>query len=234
MNILAIGAHPDDLEIYAFGTLARYTLRGDTVICATVSNGNLGHYRYTPEALRTIRYKEAENAASVIGAEYYCLDCCDLRVNASDEVTQRKAVELIRRVRPDLIITNPPVDYMPDHVETNRLVFHAAFASSIPHYPADGENFDDVVPIYYYESSGGVGFIPDEYVDITQTYKIKQKALACHESQLDWLDEHDGSNTLQEMEINALYRGLQCKARYAEGFASSRLHMRLRTYRLLP
>lgn len=123
---------------------------------------------------------------------------------------------------------------MSDHVETNRLVFYAAFASSIPHYITESGCYDDTVPIFYYESAGGFGFLPDEYVDISDTYSMKVEALKCHSSQLEWLSEHDSSNPLREMEITALFRGMQSKVRYAEGFMHSRLHLRMRTFRLLP
>ncbi len=234
MNILAIGPHPDDLEINAYGTLAKCVRRGDRVTCASVSNGNLGHYVYMPEELRRIRLEEARAAAGVIGAEYLCLDCGDLAIDATDADLQRKMVELMRRAQPDLIITNPPNDYMSDHVETNKLVFYAAFASSIPHYGAGNDRVCETVPIYYYESSGGMGFVPDEYVDVSDTYALKLEALQCHRSQLEWLDAHDSADTIKEMEITAMFRGMQSRVRYAEGFMNSRLHLRMRTYRLLP
>ncbi len=234
MNVLAIGAHPDDLEFYAFGTLAKCIRRGDRVTCATVANGNMGHYDLQPDELREIRFHEAMNAAKRIGADYASIDLGDLDVNSYDVRAQKKIVELIRECKPDIIITNSPEDYMTDHVETSRLVFFAAFASSIPHYEAKAPLYEPIVPIYYYESSGGIGFIPDEYVDITDTFELKLEAMKCHESQLDWLNAHDDLDTLRSIEINALYRGMQCKAEYAEGFRICRTHLRLRTKRFLP
>lgn len=234
MKILAIGTHPDDLEINAYGTLAKCVKRGDEVTCASVCNGNLGHFQLLPDELSIIRFKEAKSAAEIIGADYVCLNCNDMRLDSRNPEIQRKTTDLIRRVRPDFIITNPPDDYMSDHVETSKLVFYSAFASSLPHYKTEHPDYEDIMPIYYYESAGGLGFIPDEYVDITDTYELKCKALKCHESQLIWLSEHDGADTLREIEITALYRGMQCKAKYAEGFKYSRLHLRSRAFRQLP
>ena len=74
MNILAIGCHPDDLEIACAGTLAKYAARGDRVIMCHVANGNLGHAVIMPEELREIRMKEAENAAKIIPVSYTHLD----------------------------------------------------------------------------------------------------------------------------------------------------------------
>ena len=235
MNVLAIGAHPDDLEIECFGTLARYVQRGDYVCCASVASGSLGHMTIPPEELARIRLGEAERAAAVIGAEYKAIGCGDMAVNYYDEDTRRKIADLMRYARPDVIITHHPDDYMNDHIETSRLVFYAAFAATLPHYAGAIQAASvDVVPIYYMETSGGLGFVPEAYVDITGTFELKKRALECHESQLVWLKDHDDSNPLDGIRIAAEYRGMQSGVRYAEGFCRCRTDGRVTCGRLLP
>ena len=70
MNVLAIGCHPDDLEIGCYGTLAKYVKLGHNVSVCHVANGNLGHVEIMQDELRAIRFQEAENAAKVIGAKH--------------------------------------------------------------------------------------------------------------------------------------------------------------------
>lgn len=134
MVVLAVGAHPDDLELKCFGTLAKYVKQGHTVVVCTVANGSLGDYSIKPEELAEIRKKEATAAAEKIGATYIGLNINDLQVDGHSEYQQKKMAELIRQVKPDVIITHSPDDYMSDHVETSHLVFFSSFASSIPNY----------------------------------------------------------------------------------------------------
>ena len=234
MNILAIGAHPDDLELYCYGTLAKYAQQGHKVFTCTITNGNLGHYEIKPEELGEIRRMEAENAAKIIGAQYIALDVGDLKINSYDESLRNKVVETIRIVKPDLIITHNPEDYAPDHVETSKLVFYSSFASSIPNYKTDTVFFDSIVPIFYMETAAGINFIPQEYVDISETMELKLSAIQCHKSQTQWLDEHDGFDMVNYAKVSGEYRGFQSSVKYAEGFRKCNTWPRLISERLLP
>ncbi|HRU32240.1 MAG TPA: PIG-L family deacetylase, partial [bacterium] len=69
MRILAVGAHPDDLELLCAGTLAKYSKEGHTVVMAHMCNGNKGHFTIPPEELASIRAEEAKKSAEIIGAE---------------------------------------------------------------------------------------------------------------------------------------------------------------------
>ena len=134
----------------------------------------------------------------------------DLR---ADDVKARMAmVDIIRLARPDVIITHGPEDYMPDHVAVSELVFSRAFwppfrtgrpERDIPHH-------DKVAPIYYMDTLAGVGFTPEEYVDITETLDIKVKMLECHESQLTWMREHDKIDMVEF--VTSLARAAVCSA----------------------
>lgn len=235
MNILAIGCHPDDLEIGCGGTLAKYAKEGHTVIMCHVANGNMGHAVIMPEELRSIRTAEAERAGEVIGAEEVInIDVPDLEVNSYNEDTVKKVIDVIRYAKPDAIITHSPNDYMKDHLEVNKLVFDASFSSSIPHLSTSNPQYSTIAPIYYMDTLAGVNFLPTEYVDISETIEIKLNALNCHESQIKWMLEHDKIDFLDFVRTVSKFRGLQCGVAYAEGFTRCATWPRLDTKRLLP
>ena len=123
MNVLAVGCHPDDIEISCSGTLAKCVKRGDKVTVCHVANGNMGHEIIPPEELRVIRAAEAKKAGALAGIEVVTLDIGDLLPNGCDFSQRDKLVEVIRKVQPDFIITHSPTDYMPDHVAVSKLVF---------------------------------------------------------------------------------------------------------------
>ena len=234
MNILAIGCHPDDLEIACAGTLAKYATRGDRVIMCHVANGNLGHAVIMPEELREIRRKEAENAAKIIGAESISIDVGDMHVEASERETINRLIEVVRYAKPDLIITHNPDDYMRDHQQTSQLAFHASFGSSIPHIETVTEAYGEIVPLFYMDTLAGINFVPTEYVDVTDTIDTKLEALACHESQIKWMLEHDKIDFIDFVRTCSKYRGLQCSVPFAEGFRQYAGWPRFSTKRLLP
>lgn len=235
MRILAVGCHPDDLEIGCGGTLALYARQGHEVFMAHVANGNLGHAVIEPPELRDIRRKEAQTAGKILGAkEVFSLDVGDLMVSEFNEELVSEMAALIRHTQPDVILTHAPQDYMRDHVQTGQLVFNASFASSVPHYAPDTPAHPLVCPIYYMDTLAGVNFLPVDYVDISETIEIKLEALACHESQIKWMLEHDKIDFLDFVRTCAKFRGLQCGAKYAEGFARCQAWPRIPTKRLLP
>lgn len=234
MVVLAIGAHPDDLELNCFGTLAKFVKQGHTVYTCTVCNGSLGSYVIEPGELAEMRKKEAADAAEMIGAKYVCVDIGDTEVNGFDAEQQRKMASIIRDIRPDLIITHAPNDYMIDHVQTYHLVFNASFQASVPHYEAPNMRDTAVTPIYFMENAYGVDFLPQDYVDITDEIDIKEKALGCHKSQVDWLRDHDNFDLLRYVRLAGEYRGVQCGAKFAEVFRKLDVSLRVTANRLLP
>lgn len=233
MNVLAVGAHPDDLEILCGGTLARYAREGHRVVMAHVCNGNKGHHHIPPDELAETRDGEAVASSSVIGAEHVNIDIDDLDAYVEREQVL-KCVDLIRSSEPDVIITHSPDDYMPDHSVSARLVFDASFVATLPHVKTKHGHFDRVTPVYYMDTLAGVNFKPSEYVDITDTFEAKEKMLSCHKSQLDWLREHDKVDILEFIRTVAEFRGLQCGVKFAEAFSRVEKWGRNPVGRLLP
>jgi len=234
MNVLAVGCHPDDLEIGCGGTIAKYARDGHKVFMCAVANGNKGHKVIQPEELAAIRKKEAENAAKVLGADFISLDVGDLLVNSNNEDTVDKMIDVIRYTKPDVIITHNPEDYMRDHMETSKLVFNASFAASVKHRATKHEVLDAIPPIMYMDVVAGMNFVPTEYVDISDVIEQKLEAVACHESQIVWLKEHDGIDFIDFVKICSKYRGIQCGVAFAEGFRPCISWPRMAAKRLLP
>lgn len=235
MNILAVGCHPDDLEIGCGGTLAKYATLGHHVVMCHVTSGDKGHVSILPDDLKVIRFKEAQEAGYVIGAvEVLCLGVPDLEVNSNNPEIIKNMVDVVRYVKPDIIITHSLDDYMKDHIEVSKLVFDASFSSSIPHLVTDHIRYDKIVPIFYMDTLAGMNFIPTEYVDINETIERKLKALDCHQSQIKWMKEHDEIDFLDFVRTCSKFRGLQSGVTFAEGFRQCMTWPRVRTMRILP
>ncbi len=234
MKVLAVGAHPDDLELLAGGTLARLRADGHEVTMCHVASGNRGSYHLTADQAAATRLVEARTATDEIGARHATLGIPDCEVNAADPVQRRQAVDLVRRHRPDLIITHGSEDYMADHNETSRLLFDASFFASVPLFETQESPHDLVPAMYYMDTVNGLGSTPTEYVDISDVIEVKTRMLAAHASQLEWLREHDNIDVLADMRTVSAYRGLQCGVGFAEGFTACLTSLRVRTHRLLP
>src|SRR6266852_3506650 len=130
-RILSVHAHPDDVEILAAGTLALLARMGHQITIVTMTPGDKGSMIHGAEEIAAIRRDEAEAAAKLIGAEYQCAEFRDLEIFVDHE-SRSRIVELLRVVRPDVVLTAPPVDYLCDHEATSVLVRDACFASSAP------------------------------------------------------------------------------------------------------
>lgn len=235
MNVLAIGCHPDDLEIGCYGTLAKYIKQGNDVAVCNVANGNLGHAEIMPDELRNIRLSEAKAAAKLIGATHYTVDIGDLNVSAENNELISRLAKVIREVQPDMIITHYERDYMNDHMQTYFSVFRATFAASCNHYDLNAHPASaPITPLYHMDTLTGVDFLPTEYVDISDVIEQKMEALSYHQSQIKWMKEHDGIDFLDMVRTCSKARGYQCGTVYAEGFRMNRNYLRMVPKRMLP
>ena len=233
LRVLAVGAHPDDVEILCAGTLAKYAAAGHYVAIACVANGNVGHMEIKPPELAKIRGKEAKASAAVIGAEFFWLDVPDLMVGHDPDL-HLKMVDVLRAAKPNVIITHSPDDYMLDHRATGRLIFDSSFSASVPNWKTNLPFYPVVPSVFYMDTLAGINFLPSEYVDITDVMETKAKMLSCHESQVSWLRDHDNIDIMDFMETMAKFRGLQCGVKYAEAYRRLEVWSRLGTKRLLP
>ena len=133
IRVLALHAHPDDIEFQCSGTLILLREAGCEVVIATMTPGDCGSAEHDAEAISAIRRDEARAAAALIGAEYLCLEFRDMAIFNDDE-SRRRVTEALRRVQPAIILTAPPSDYIADHEMTSLLVRDACFSASCPNY----------------------------------------------------------------------------------------------------
>ena len=130
MNILAVGAHPDDIEILCAGTLALYARQGHSVSMAAFTCGNMGDLEVPPAELAGIRKAEAQAAAEILGARLFWPGITDELVFPNEE-QRRVMIDLLRQADPDIIFTHSPTDYHPDHRYVSQLVFDSYFQKGL-------------------------------------------------------------------------------------------------------
>ena len=232
-NILAIHAHPDDVEILAGGTLAQLAAAGHKITIVTMTPGDCGSAEHTREEIARIRRGEAARSAARIGAEYRCAEFGDLSI-FSDDPSRRRVVEILRQVAPDLILTASPVDYLCDHESTSQLVRDACFGAPAPNYATGARDaapaLAGIPHLYFMDPIGGVdrdgrAVPPDFFVNVAAQMETKTAMLAEHASQRRWLMKHHGiDNYLEMMQSWTRENGARAGVEYAEGFRRYKGH----------
>ncbi|UCI31378.1 PIG-L deacetylase family protein [Mesorhizobium sp. B4-1-4] len=166
MKILALGAHPDDIEIFMFGTMAAYATQGAELTFAVATDGARGG-KSDAGVLARVRREEATTAAALLGATPRFLDFPDGELVA-DGALIGALKTLLRETGPDLVVTHAPNDYHADHrALSDGVRIAASFA----------------VPVLHADTMGGTGFAPTHYVDISAYRDIKTQAIRAHRSQ---------------------------------------------------
>lgn len=221
MRILAVGAHPDDIELQCAGTLAKYAARGDQVFMAISTNGELGSAKVSKEEIAHIRHQEALASAAVIGAELIWMGYPDGFLMDTPE-TRMRYIDLIRRTRPDVIITHDPVnDYHPDHNLTGLLLWNVRVNAAAVNIKSDFPPWGTVPEYFFMDTLTGQHFVPQTYVDISETIDQKRAMLAKYVSQVEFMKERYNMTMVEFMEICSSFRGLQAQVRFAECFRRS-------------
>jgi LmbE family N-acetylglucosaminyl deacetylase len=225
--ILIILAHPDDAEFLCGGTLIRLAREKNwQVHIASMTAGDCGSAQYGPEEISRIRKKEGADAAALIGATYHCLEEHDLLVFYNERALER-VTRLLREVRPGIVITHSPSDYMPDHEMTSYVARAAAFAAPAPNFLRDRGHrppLERIPHLYYADAVEGKDPLgralpPAFCVDISKVIETKSQMLACHASQRDWLRKHHGmDHYLNAMRDWSAERGRSCGVAFAEGY----------------
>jgi N-acetylglucosamine malate deacetylase 1 len=231
VRVLALHAHPDDVEFQCAGTLALLREAGHAVTIATMTPGDCGSAEHDSEAISAIRREEARAAAALIGAEYICLEFRDLAIFNDDE-SRRRVTETLRRVEPAIILTAPPADYIADHEMTSRLVRDACFAAPCPNYTT--RQWDPARPLakiphlYFVDPIEGTDrqgrpVAADFHVDVSRVFETKRQMLACHASQRNWLlRQHGIDEYLAMQEQWGARRGSLIGVAQAESFRQYR------------
>ena len=196
MKILAIGAHPDDIEIFMYGVLSIFWKRNDEISMIVATDGGAGSV-LTNENLSEIRKKETMEALKNFGIPIF-LGYVDGELSTQANITNilKKHIDSIE---PDLIITHPPEDYHPDH-------------RSLSNYVKSSAGFK--CPVLFCETLMGINFNPNIYIEISEFFSDKSKAILKHKSQ-------NPAKFVKAIEINNRFRAAQYNAggnSYAEVF----------------
>lgn len=221
--VLGIFSHPDDAEFLCTGTLSLLKKAGWEVHIATLATGDKGTAEYNREDIIRIRREEAINASKIIGAKYHCLEMEDVYM-LYDRASINKTSALIRTVKPSLVFTASPADYMLDHEITSLLVQTACFCTGIMNLEVPEKPYEPIPYLYYADPMEGKDklgnpILPSTYVNITSEIDTKEKMLACHASQRNWLLAHHGMDEyVISMKRFSEMRGKEINAGFAEGF----------------
>jgi LmbE family N-acetylglucosaminyl deacetylase len=226
LSAIAIASHPDDIEFMMAGTLCLLRDAGYRIHYLNIATGSCGSLKHGPSALRRIRRVEAQQAAALLGADFHASRADDLEVVYSIPLL-RWLAGIVREVRPSIVLTHSPQDYMEDHMNACRLAVSATFARGIPNFltqPRRPAWLGDTT-IYHAMPHGlcdGLRrrIIPGAFVDTSSVHERKFAALACHESQHSWLQSSQGMNSyLRQMEDTAReVGGMSRRFRLAEGW----------------
>lgn len=229
---MAIAAHPDDIEFRMAGTLLLLKQAGCETHYLNVANGNCGSVDYGPSRTATVRAAEAKRAAKILGAHFHASLVNDLEI-FYDLRTLRRVAAIVREVRPSIVLTHSPLDYMEDHTNTCRLAVTAAFAHGMPNFKSTPLRaiYQQDVTVYHCQPHGCSDGLrrrirPGAYVNTASVHKTKLAALAEHQSQQNWLDASQGMNSyLRAGEEMSLELGRWSKKfKHAEGW---RRHLHL-------
>jgi N-acetylglucosamine malate deacetylase 1 len=216
LDLLAFGAHPDDIEIGLGGTVAKHVALGHRVGLCDLTRGEAGS-NGTPEE----RMAEAERARAVLGAEWRDTAGLPDRALGASAGHVIVIVEIIRRHRPRLVLAPHWEDRHPDHVAASRMVADAVFSAGLRRYPASGDAWRPEQVCYYFVN----GLVdPSFVVDVSAHYEVKRRALACHQTQFRPSAEGAVETRLtsprfmQLIESRDAWFGSQVGVAFAEGF----------------
>ena len=225
-SVLAIAAHPDDIEFLIAGTLLQLGQRGWELHYVNLCDGSRGSTTMDRTECAATRLQEAQEACKVLGATFYPPIYADMEAVYSTE-NLKKVTAIVRTAKPSVVLTHSPIDYMEDHEIACKLAVSAAFSHGMPNLESDPpvDAFMDPVRVYHAQPIGnttplGEPVIPHFYVDNTSVMDTKVAALACHASQKQWLDESQAQDHyLDTCRVFAREMGtLSGRFEYAEGF----------------
>ncbi len=189
LNIVVIGAHPDDADVTTGGTAIKFAKLGHKVLFVSVTNGDAGHYAEGGGALAKRRRSEAMEAGKRYGVSYHVMDNHDGELTPDLNI-RLDIIRLIRKWNADVVIGHRSNDYHPDHRNTAILIQDAAFMVIVPNIAPDTPPLKKN-PVFLFTQDRfqkPYPFRPDIAVDISDVYEQKIYGVAAHESQFfEWL-----------------------------------------------
>ncbi len=225
LDILALAAHPDDVELSCGGTIAKYCAEGKNVGIVDFTQGQMG-----TKGSSELRLEEASNAAKILGlAARENLGFQDVLFGNSIE-NQLKIVQVIRKYRPEILLINAPEDRHPDHVRASDMSKAAVFLSGLKKIETnENGNIQDVwrprVAYHYIQSNM---LTPDFILDVSDHLELREKAIWAFASQLHNPDDKKGETFISSPEflqmLNARGKvlGHSIGVKFGEGFIGTR------------
>jgi LmbE family N-acetylglucosaminyl deacetylase len=223
---LAVVAHPDDIEFQIAGTLLMLKQAGWETHYWNISTGNCGSLEMPPAKTARVRRKEAQDAAKILDASWHPPLRNDLEI-LYDVPTLRQVASVIRKIRPTVVLTHSPQDYMEDHMNVCRLAVTGAFAHGMPNFkvtPHQAPYYDEVT-VYHCMPHGLMDGLrrrinPGLFVNTAPVHDTKLAALAAHKSQQNWLGSSQKMNSyLQTCDDMSRELGkLSKRFKHAEGW----------------
>jgi bacillithiol biosynthesis deacetylase BshB1 len=222
LDILAIGAHPDDIELCCGGTLAKLVKAGKKAGIIDLTEGELG-----TRGSRTQRVREASAAATILGCVRENLRIPDGSIEVN-RPNVRKMITMIRKYRPRMILIPHWHERHPDHVNAHHLCKEAWFYAGLRKIPTtlNGKRQEPWRPDNYVHFMQWYEFTPSFIVDISAVYETRLKAIKAHRSQLydpastEPVTKLSDSTFLEFVETRAKYYGAKIGVRYGEPFYS--------------
>ena len=194
VNVVVLGAHPDDADSKVGGTAILLAKAGHKVLFVSITNGQAGHHILKGKELAATRKKEAAEAGKRFGVEYLVLDNPDGELIPSLEA-RSQVIKVIREWNADYVIGHRPNDYHPDHRNSSVLMQDAAYMVIVPNVVPTVSPLKKNPVFLYMEDrfQKPQPFHPDICVDISKVYEQKIYAMAAHESQyFEWLPWTNG------------------------------------------
>lgn len=227
MNILALFAHPDDVECICAGTLLKYKKAGHEIYIALTTSGNTGSNEIASrEEIASIRESEMLVSAKYLDAEVMFLRYEDEFLFDTPE-TRRSVLTAIRWANPDVIFTHNPRDWSTDHNITAKLVTEVLLSVGGKLHNADCPPIEKK-PHVFFEGQKC-------FVDISQEMETKMSMLRCHKSQIGWMETfYDGKDFTEHISAQSKMYGMWSGSKYAEGFEAHKVLGYCADYRLLP
>lgn len=219
MNVLSVMAHQDD-ELMCLGTMLRMQARGDALhfVCVTDGSGGMVH---APDMSRAeaaaVRDREMRALVDRLGASYVCLGERDEYLYDTPAVRDR-LIGAIRAACAEVIFTHFSPDYNVDHMTVNLLVRQCAMQAPLPMIRTQAAPLPAAPAVFLVEPSGGLGFEPTHYVDISAVIERKQELARCHQSQDEAMRTALGKGIDDWILGLSRHRGSQVGVAHAEGF----------------
>jgi len=204
LNVVCVGAHPDDPETGCGGTLATYAEQGHRTTVIYLTRGERGIPGRSLDEAAAIRTKEAEEACRALGARPIFAG----QIDGATELSGPRAAQfadLLASEKPDVVFAQWPIDTHPDHQVAAQLVLRAWLAA--------GRRF----ALYFFEVDTGhqsLGFAPTDYVDVTGQREKKRAALRAHRSQ------HGDEIVRRHVDVMEPFRGREAGVAAAEAFSA--------------